>query len=161
MAKSLTTRNIHDGFTLLEIVVVLGIIAILTGVAMTTFRFDRGEHYLDDHVQQIVQLYRGVRDEAILSGNIRRLTLEESNKLVAQKRLAPDNFTYTKDDVLSPIVLNHNSASMHIKPKEPIFFFPSGQTTPFQLNVEFKDNNNRLVRRISGDAMGRISLSVP
>lgn len=150
-----------QGFTLLETVVVLAMIAVLTGISIATFRFDRGEQLVDDYAKRILQLYRATRDDAILSGSPCRLVLIDNRNLTVQKRrVSGGDMQYSDDNSLLPMPYeSHSTLTLSLSPNAPIYVFPSGQTTAFRLTLRFVDDQQMLSRDIQGDAMGRITMN--
>ncbi len=148
------------GFTLLEMIVALAIISVLTGVAVATLRFDRKEHRLDDLSEAIVQHYRAARDEALLSGSLRRLRLERS-QLAVEKRAGIGALDYVADEAMEKMPLDSGAVSIELAPPSPIYCYPNGQTSPFQMLLSLPGEDGKITRRIVGDAMGRITVSTP
>ncbi len=148
------------GFTLLEMIVALAIISVLTGVAVATLRFDRKEHRLDDLSEAIVQHYRSARDEALLSGSLRRLRLERS-QLAVEKRAGIGALDYVADEAMEKMPLDSRAVAIELAPQSPIYCYPNGQTSPFQMLLSLPGEDGKITRRIVGDAMGRITVSTP
>lgn len=144
------------GFTLLEVVVVLAMIAVLTGVAVSMLHFDRGEQRLQDTAGHIVQGYRAMRDEALLSNRPGRLRLTAENRLTAEVR-STNRVVFVSDETVKVMELTTvDGVQVSLMPPSPIYFFPDGQTTPFRLTLSL-DNGN-IAQIVQGDAMGRVTL---
>lgn len=147
------------GFTLLEIIVALAIVAALTGVGLVALRFDSGEQLVDEQVQRFSAFYRGVQDEALLGGKPLRWSFyggKESWQLLLEKR-QNGNWQPFRLDEQDGKVLGDAQISFKLQPQTPVYLFPSGQSSPFQLSVQHGDNR----RRINGDSLGRLTVTVP
>lgn len=131
---------------------VLAMIAVLTGVAVSMLRFDRGEQQLRDTATQVLQAYRAVRDEAVLSNEPRRLRLTAQNTLTAEVRAA-NRLVFVSDTAMDSVALaTRDGVGVALTPSSPIYLFPDGQTTPFRLTLSLND----ATQIVQGDAMGRV-----
>lgn len=136
----------------------LAVMAVLIGVAITTLRFDRSEQRIADELYRFTQFYRGARDQALLSGTPMRLSSDQQ-RLILQQRQYGEWQNTDSDLQLS------ETLKWQFSPTPPIYLFPSGQSTPFRVQVfllnEQTQRHDKLTRLISGDAVGRLTMSTP
>lgn len=148
--------TLSNGFTLLEILLALAVMAVLTGVAVINLRFDRHEQNLDDNVYQFRQFYRGARDQALLSGLPLRLNTKNKQLIVQQRQHGNWQLIDTEK------TLNMQTAgNWRFTPELPIYLFPDGQSTPFRLHFFLPDAPTQSARVVTGDAMGRLTVHTP
>ncbi len=147
------------GFTLLEVIVVMTIIAVLTGVGVMMLRFDRGEQTLDDAVLQFTAFYRAAQDEALLGGSPLRWSLQEKQQVPAvelQKRQNGQWQPFQLDNRLI-VALSKQSVTAAVYPRHAVYVFPSGQSSPFRLHLQLGERQ----RDIHGDSLGRLTVTTP
>lgn len=147
-------RAAFSGFTLLEVLVVVAIIGVLTGVAVSMMKFDRYEQTLRDKVYAFQQFYQAVQDEALLTGKPLRLRLEDS-RLRLEKRQGSQWQSlaiHGKQDFAFEAPFN-----IVLSPQAPLLFLPTGQSQSFQLQVTI----DAYQQRVDGDAMGNLTVVTP
>lgn len=141
------------GFTLLEIIVVLMMIGILTGIAVATLKFDRGEQQLSDTADAFIQYYYAAQDEALLSGKPIQLTLHQQKWQLSQRQQG----SWENTNLDQPPPTLPENTTLQITPKKPLFLLSSGQATPFTLTLQ----HQAFQKIIRGDSLGRLSLETP
>lgn len=144
--------HVERGFTLLEVLVVVAIIGVLTGIALSMMKFDRYEQTLRDKTDDFQQFYQAVQDEALLTGKALRLRFEKT-QFVLERRQNGQWQAFAIDDKNS--VQFAQPFNVGLTPKTPLIFLPSGQSKPFQLDVEI----DAYQQRIAGDAMGKLTVT--
>lgn len=60
-------RNTNKGFTLIEILVIIGILIILTGITVPAFRYSQKESHLSSSVEEIINILRLVQNKTLAS----------------------------------------------------------------------------------------------
>lgn len=127
--------------------------AVLTGIAVATLRFDRSEQQIDDNLHSLTQFYRGARDQALLTGTAMRLTVNKNTLQLQQQQRGQWHNTDEHLTLSEPL-------KWAFTPAPPIYLYPSGQSTPFRVQL-FLANTTTPARQLSGDAMGRITVGAP
>lgn len=137
------------GFTLLEILVVLMMVGVLMGIAVTTLTFDRTEQRLITHSDAFVQLYRAAQDEALLSGQPLRIKLMPQGWQL-EKRVS---YQWTAFSLTENAMLHLPEGLVaELSPNKPMMIMPSGQSSPFTLKLSEAD----FYRFIRSDGLGRL-----
>lgn len=124
---------------------------ILTGIAVATIRFDRNAQHLDDSLHQFTQLYRGARDQALLSGTSLRIHVSNNSLQLQQRQYGQ----WQNTDKPLPLP---EELRWQFHPAPPIYLFPSGQSTPFRVQIFLPEDVHKPARVVHGDAMGRLSV---
>lgn len=142
------------GFTLLEILVVVAIIGVLMGIALTTLSFDRSEQVLRDKVYDFQQFYHAVQDEALLTGKTQRLRFTQRGFVLERRQ----NSTWENTAIDGQSTLDFSEAfTLSLTPKTPLLLLPDGQNKPFRLTLTLAN----IKQQISGDAMGNLTVTTP
>lgn len=147
--------------------VTLAVIAVLAGAAIVGLRFDRSEQQLDDSLYRFQQFYRAARDQALLSGKPLRLvykgktlTIQQRQQYDATGSNQPGAWQALISDSIPTTFTVSDHQSLKLIPAEPVYLLPSGQTTPFRLQITTVGKpaakQQAQQRRLSGDAMGRL-----
>lgn len=144
----------NGGFTLLETIVVVALIGILSGLALTRLTTDGQEQHLQQQLLAFKQLYQAARDEALLTGKPLRLRIV-ARQVLAEKRQA------LQWQQLSLNQQNGLTFSTHFNlehlPNTPITLLPTGQSSPFQLILT--TNTGRYT--LTGNAVGHLTEEKP
>lgn len=147
-----TTGKLQQGFTLLEIIVVMLMIGILSGIAVTSIRFDSADNQLKQQVEAFTSFYQGAQDEAILSHHVVRLE-KQNDKLQAQ-RLVDNNWQdFSLGQGHQQLTLNNKEIQTTLT--RPIVLYPNGQSSLFSITFSQQEQQQTL----SADAFGRLTLT--
>ncbi len=166
---STTDLSRGQGFTLLEILVVVVVIAIILSTILLNTRFSRPETMLQQHARNIGKTLRVLLDEAQLEdvnyalslqpGGYRVLLYDGESWLPLQdrlfKRLARKH-AYEDELIVDgqPVSIAESD-----KPLPHILLLASGETSAFEWHI--RDSRNGLEVAIKGDALGRIAIEGP
>ncbi len=166
---STTERGRARGFTILEILVVVAIIAIILSTILLTTRISRPETALQQHARNIGKTLRLLYDEAQLEDANYALWLQPGRFQVIQydgeswlplkdrlfKRLAREH-PYQDELTVSgqPVPIEVSD-----KPQPHILILASGETTPFDWRIV--DRRNRIWARLQGDGLGKVVTEGP
>jgi prepilin-type N-terminal cleavage/methylation domain-containing protein len=94
MTASISEKN-EEGFSLVELIVVMVIIAIMTGVTIFALRGNKESYKTDDQALQILDMLQEARFRALSQREIMRV---EINLATYQVRLIDENDPLTADD---------------------------------------------------------------
>ncbi len=157
------------GFTILEILVVVAIIAIILSTILLNTRFSRPETQLQQHARMIGKTLRLLLDEATIEDVNYALWLQPGSYQVLQydgeswlpvsgrlfKRLA------RKHDYEDRLIVDGRPAPVEAskKPKPQILILASGDTSSFEWRI--LDRRNGLMMLLRGDALGQLSIEGP
>jgi len=149
--RKIQPAKLPHGFSLLELLAVISIIAILTAISLTQMRLDQRGQNAKNQLNAFIQLYKAAQSEAILTGRSLRLSINNNHTTLERHENTgwqPYTFNWQTDTVgfTRPNQVNLN-------PNKPIFFFASGQTSAFHLTL-----SNKIARfELSGDGLGQLS----
>lgn len=165
------TLSRHKGFTLLELMVVLVIVAIITGIAATSyFGFER-ERRLTNAAFRVADLMRSARNQAILLPAVLGVRFSQNHYVF--KRYYLDYHTgtgrfvsMTQSQLMQPIFLPENVTLtlLSVAHKKPmthgeapqIIFSQNGMVTPFLLRISANNTSHSYV--LKGEVSGQIVL---
>ncbi|MBF0284145.1 MAG: type II secretion system minor pseudopilin GspH [Magnetococcales bacterium] len=163
----------RSGFTLLELLVVMVIIGILSGMAVLSTGLVGAERTTETEVRRLQALMRLGREEAIVSvrdlglsltmESYRFLVLGEEGEWLElgaeeehlKARLLPNNLQLTLmvDGRAASLAGRVNDRREGLSPQ--IVFHSSGEMTPFRLDWRFP---GQVPYRLSGDGFGHMSV---
>lgn len=123
------------GFTLLELLVVLGIIGLLIGVTAVSVSGNRGSGQLKLHTEQAIAFLRNSRNVAVASGRVQEVSLV-SEELGSGLTRRPDtaSIQLPEDFVLSLSLFS--PASEALETAEALLFYPDGTSSGGTLKLE-------------------------
>lgn len=150
-------RN-NKGFTLIEIMVVLLILAIVTAVAMLSFNRLSGTRHVKFFSQNLNDKIRLAEQTAMLQSTTIGLEISRSSYAFYQfnQRWQPFILAGTSTTTAMPsttnlkLSINDNPISIPNEPtqKPQIIFYPSGDITPFKLTL---NNQTTITGKLNGD----------
>lgn len=144
----------NGGFTLLETIVVVVLVGILSGLALTRLTTDSQTQHLQRHLTAFKQFYHAAKDEALLTGKPLRLRFI-ARQVVAEKRQALQwqQLSLNRQEALT----FRGDFNLEYLPNTPIMLLPTGQSSPFQLILATRTEKYML----RGDAIGRLTEEKP
>jgi general secretion pathway protein H len=164
-----------SGFTLLEVLVVVVIIGIITGMALVSVRVLGGDHEMQQEADRLKAVLSQVRDDAMLLGTdvglrvdprgydfLRYDTRRETWQLVTDDKLLrerslPEGLTAALRLEGRDIQLKMRGASTTAQPLLPqVVIQASGDLSPF--DVVLARDGTQENRRVSGGADGTIEI---
>jgi len=138
-----TMVKIHNGFTLVELVIVIALMAILWGVDYTMFYQSKNVFSLSDNKLEMYQYARIAMDE--ISRNLKGATLK-------------DNVDYFRSFTTGPADAKSNNSVLTF-----LSLTPNGSSTPVTLITYYLKNTDELMRAEYNDTSyiyGTISSSI-
>lgn len=96
-----TRHNRHVGFTLLELVIIAGLLALTAALAITDSR-SRDDSVVENAAEQIAQALRHARDEAIRTGTWQQVRIPEDGA-IAITELTSTTLPLVTTDATHPI----------------------------------------------------------
>ncbi len=157
------------GFTILEILVVVGVISIIASTILLNFSFNRPESDLRDHAARVGKTLQLLMQEAILDDRNFALSLVPKGFLILEYN--GEAWSLSEDEFLQGLVREHEYGDELIidnkvvaiekttPPRPHILILSSGEMTPFQW--EISDPDNHLVMRLQADLLGRVQMEGP
>ena len=137
----MTRRRAHSGFTLLELVLVMVIIAIALSIAAPKLRgWSRGRD-LRDAADQFVNLTRYARAQAASDGQTYRLTIDSDKGTYQLTKLDGQRFVAVAFDfgeaqhVPDGYHIEIAQQASSVTPATSIDFFPSGRAQAAQVKI--------------------------
>ena len=133
----------HHGFTLLEVLVVLIIVAIITAVAVLAFGGMGRSRHEKIVVQEFVRVIPMAQQQAILTPSVLRLNISAEGYQFQRYRMSSSSqqaqWMSLRDDVLSNKNVFHGLFSVDKKSlsDHTILFLPSGYVTPFTVTLRY------------------------
>ena len=185
---SVPLRRDEQGFTLLELLLVIVIVAIVSAAVVITMNPDNTHRELETEARRLTQVLRQLADESIFQGQEFGVLFEEqeyafsvwdrdTNQWQAYEQ-APVFRAYTLPDPFV-MVFEAEEISYSLKKKpapgseeisidseetdtiQPnVWFLSSGEITPFSVSL-FADGDNERQYLISANAVGEIHLQTP
>lgn len=179
----MSTFRLNRGFTLIEILVVVIIIAIISGVALMSMNLIGDDRELDTERKRLATLIELVQDEAVMQGREFGLELMESTYRFVEFDPFESRWTEIQDDDLfrlrqmpegiefelyvedKRILLERDAKSIE-DPDEAemsvnaetyaphVFVFSSGESTSFEIRLKRPLNDQQLAMR--GNVLGEI-----
>jgi prepilin-type N-terminal cleavage/methylation domain-containing protein len=77
-----TGRNSQSGFSMIELMVVVIIIAIMTGITVFSFRSNKRGYVADDEATKILSFFREAYQRALSQRQAQRITIDLNNNLI-------------------------------------------------------------------------------
>jgi general secretion pathway protein H len=168
-----------DGFSLIEILVVIVIIGIIMSIAVLSITLVGGDSQLRDEAQRIVSLVDVARDESLLQGREFGLEfMQTSYRFVEFDPLTLQWSEIIGDDTLRPRELPEELDRRVLLKTDPartasdeedrsgieryaphILIYSSGDMSPFELHLVRRIDNS--VIALQGDAAGALEIVTP
>ena len=157
------------GFTILEILVVVAIIAIILSTILLNTRFSRPETSLKQHAQTIGKTLRLLFEEATLEDVNYALWLQPGRYQVLQ--YDGESWQPVRDRLFARLARKHDYEDRLIvdgqpvpieaseEPKPQILILASGDVSSFEWRI--LDRRNGLMVLLQGDALGQLSIEGP
>lgn len=157
----------RNGFTLIEVLVVVIIVSIITSMALLSLNLDQG-HQGEEEAKRITALLKLAGQQAIISD--RELVLEVAKDGYRFLQYRDQQWLPVEDDVLRPRELPdgvhldtyiYGANAGQADEQEPmlprIYLLSSGEITPFEIDVQADDDMT--VYRITGQGGGKVALA--
>ena len=157
------------GFTILEILVVVAVIAISASVILLNLSVARPDQQLGEHAKRLGKTMQLLMQEAILDDRNYALSVAPQSYLVleydgAEWQQTADPFFQSlqkKHIYNDELIIDKNLVSIedNEKPEPHILLLSSGEMTVFQWDIEDPDNNLRV--RLQSSLLGKIQIEGP
>src|SRR5215204_3513657 len=76
------SRDSQSGFSMIELMVVVIIIAIMTGITVFSFRSNKRSYVADDEATKILSFFREAYQRALSQRQAQRITIDLNNNLI-------------------------------------------------------------------------------
>lgn len=143
-------RGAH-GYTVLELVVVMGIISTLTGVAFQGFQAIRLGNALSSAQRAVAAALQAARWRAINSGAVHTVDLSRGDAIAVSK--GADTVESLSLDEYSVSQTHTGASKFNFDPRG---FIPAGTTAPITITLA---NTRGATRTVTVDRLGRITTS--
>lgn len=164
------TPHGSQGFTLIEILVVMFIVSILVGLSTLAVRGRDIQAQVDEDAERLLQLLTLAQEESLFSYRTLGVWVYESGyrffeygqgqwRKLANDRLLRSRQTESPEIELKlylegrPIALEVEAPESETNPQPHVVFFPDGTATPFELVVDAQD---AIGRTLKGSPAGRL-----
>jgi prepilin-type N-terminal cleavage/methylation domain-containing protein len=77
-----TGRNSQGGFSMIELLVVVVIMTIMTGVVVFSFRSNKRSYIADDEAAKVLSFFREAYQRALSQRQAQRITIDRNNNLI-------------------------------------------------------------------------------
>jgi general secretion pathway protein H len=163
-----------SGFTLLEVLVVIVIIGIISGMAVVSIHVLGGDHEMDQESARLAAVLGQAREEAMLQGRDLGLRLDARGYDFLRYDSRTERWVMISDDPLlrerglpdgvglelrlesRNVTLKARTAPTEPQPASPqVVVQASGDLVPFEIVLRREGTDE--VRRVAGSADGRIS----
>lgn len=151
-------RDGQDGFTLIEILVVMFIISIMTGLVVANMAQSNDNAELDEEAKRIKLLLQLARDEAMVTSTEYGFKPEENaysfylydeltEKWVLneekpfQLRELPETISLELDIDGEPLIIEATDESNSKRKQPDVLILSSGESTPFELLISASDED--------------------
>lgn len=173
-------HELRGGFTLIEVLVVMVLMALLTAAAMTTLNYAFRHDGAETEARRIAALSRLAAEEALLTGREYGLRIDDDQLRffifedeAGQWQALDEDNTFRRrplpEDLEFDLVLEGQAVMLGRQPENEkesgreddavappqLMFFSSGQITPFTLTVSEPDGETWTVE---GDLLGRLDV---
>ena len=148
----------RSGLTLVELLIVVALVALMTGLAVALFRNGYERHHLEHYVKDLSAYFRYAQYRAIERGKTQQLRMDEGNKLQTLTDEANNGRLIEMDD---PFLrgLNHQSNyRLYFDNSEGIYFFPDGNVTRNRLVVS--DEETKLAALEVTNRIGHVRIEL-
>lgn len=170
-------RSSSKGFTLIEILVVMVLLGLLSGVAVFTLGSGKLQRELEVEAQRLHTLLRMASEEAILSNteigfsiddehyefleyDDEKQTWTNSSVSVLKARDLPEWLAPEFEREGSPKILGKDDSNTNKSKKPDMMLLSSGEVTPFSITLRVKKNEDGGFI-ISSDGLEEIKLIIP
>lgn len=153
-------KETRDGFTLIEVLVVLFILSILLGTIIFSLNTDAVKHYQSQNfAKKLMTELQLASMEAITRQQLYRLVVHQNQYEFERYDFQRDNEKQIWNPLNQNTILKKSSIPRHISvcigEISGVYFYPSGEISPFQIEIV---DSNRILGRISGDASGHLAM---
>ncbi|MFB6259457.1 MAG: GspH/FimT family pseudopilin [Thiohalorhabdaceae bacterium] len=146
------------GFTLLEVLVVVAIIAVLAAAVVPSLGTNRGRD-VQNTAERLVLLINRAQQEAVLSSRAWRLVLEPGESTYRFQARKGDSFQAVE---VGPFKGAHRTANIRWSDlaingqrsgeKGEVYLYPSGEQDPFRLTLRTREQSRTVTMGPVGDA---------
>jgi type II secretion system protein H len=142
----------QDGFTLIELMVALSVMAIIMAIAIPTIATYTAQQELRGSAQEVVDVLRQARDAAVNEGEPRYVRFfagdpgryevrwyDGSNWVVEEQSILHDSVSFTNSDITFPVVPNEPETGAQV-PQYAAYFdtrgrYPFGMAASYTLTL--------------------------
>lgn len=162
------------GFTLLEVLVVVVIIGIISGMAVISIHVLGGDHEMDQEASRLAAVLGQAREEAMLQGHDLGLRVDTRGYDFLRYDTRTERWVAVSDDPLlrerglpdglgldlrlesRAVLLKARAAATDAQPLSPqVVIQASGDLAPFEIQLRREGTDE--VRRVAGSADGQLS----
>lgn len=160
---------ISRGFTILEILVVVAVLAISATTILLNSSFSRPERALEEHSQRLTKTLRLLYQEAILHDRNFALSIQPGQYLVLD--FDGQGWVPSQEKFFAELLKPHEFSDeitvdrqlliieKQTEPQPHILILSSGETTPFEWDIS--DRDNQLKVNIKGNLLGNLLVEGP
>jgi prepilin-type N-terminal cleavage/methylation domain-containing protein len=136
-------RNSQSGFSMIELMIVVIMITILTGIAVISFRSSKRSYAADDEAIKMLSLFREAYQRALTQRQAQRITIDRTSnliKLTDMGRLPGGDEMLVNRAVLNPLVSMVQpsvGAGLVPPPPAPYNYTPANFGTSGTLDIYF------------------------
>lgn len=156
------TKNVKDGFTLIEVAVVILIIGIMLGMAIVNIGQNENQT-LGEEAKRVALLLEMAHEEAMTTGEPLSWTFSYDgrysfwriNDKGEWQVITNNGFFHTGSLDERVRLIKLTSAGIDLKSDDRILFPPTGNITPFEITLAMKERYLNL----SANAIGKVSIN--
>jgi general secretion pathway protein H len=154
----------HRGYTLLEVLVVVVILGVVSGFIMLSLRGSTEADRLDEAADRLAALVQLQCEEALLGSRAMRLRLDDSGyrfEVSGRSGWAASGKDVFRDRswpvlLTARLIVDGRSATPGVGERDLIYCFPTGELTPFELELSTRNGSRASVRATAGGIIERV-----